>query len=160
MQPMKLLMSAIAALGVSSAALAQDQAAETSYDAAPWRISASLAGSAGAGLVVQAAASHDDLLGPLGVRLAAEYGFTNVPFSVTAGIIDVAPLGPIDIHGGLGLGVSFESTGALLYTELLLGASYRFSEHFGAYAEARFRPYFDGTADGIGGLAAGIQFRF
>lgn len=161
MQPIRLIISTIVALGISGAALAQETEAQPDFNEAPWRLSVSLAGtSPSGGLVAQAAVSHDDLLGPLGVRLATEYGFGVVPFSVTAGVISVAPIGFLDLHAGLGAGASMESTGVLLYGELLLGASYRFTDYLGVYTEARFRPYFDGSADGVGGVAAGLQLRF
>src|SRR5690554_1444147 len=160
MKPVNILITAILAFMISSTTLAQDTEPQA-HDAAPWRVSVSLAGTSSAGgLVAQAAVSHDDLLGVLGVRLAAEYGFGVVPLSVTAGVIEVAPLGPVDIHAGLGVGTSFEATGVLPDAELLLGASYRFNNYLGAYLEGRFRPYFDGTAEGVGGIAAGLQLRF
>ncbi len=160
MKPARILITAILALMIGSTAIAQEQAAQ-SAPAAPWRVAASLAGTtSGGGLVLQAAVSHDHLLGPLGVRLAAEYGFGVVPLSVTAGVLETAPLGPVDIHAGLGVGASFEATGVLTYAELLLGTSYRFTDNLGAYLEGRFRPYFDGTAEGVAGVAAGLQLRF
>src|SRR5690554_6417323 len=116
MKPAKLLTIAIMALSLGNAALAQNDTEQPSKKAAPWRASISLAGTTpSGGLVAQAAISHDDLLGALGVRLAAEYGFSQVPLSITAGVIEVAPIGPVDLYAGLGIGTSFESTGVLIY---------------------------------------------
>lgn len=157
MKPAKLLIVAILAVTAGTNVLAQGSGA---FDPAPWRVSASIAGSPGAGTAVQAALSHDHLLGPLGVRLAAEYGLGTVPTSVTASVIEVVPAGAVDVHAGLGVGVSFETAGVLTYGELLFGASFRFSQYLGAFAEGRFRTYFDGTAEGMGGLTAGVQLRF
>ncbi len=158
---LRLLIATVLVSLLAGTALAQDTNPGTDQlSAAPLRFNLALASAGSGGLVAQAAVSHDTLLAGLGVRLAAEYGFGVVPFSVTAGIIEHAPLGPVELYAGLGVGTSFETTGALIYGELLLGGNYRLSEHFAVYAEGRFRPYFDGTAQGLGGLGAGLQIRF
>lgn len=127
----------------------------------PWRISVSATGTQpSGGMVAQVAVAHTSVLGPLGLRVSAESGFGTVPVSVAAGIIDGGSWGPVDIYGGVGVGATFEPGNVLIFGELLLGASHGLTDSIGVFGEARYRPYFDGTATGLAGAAAGLQFRF
>lgn len=128
---------------------------------APFYLSAALFGSApDGGLVGLVAVGHDSVLGNLGVRAAVDFGFSEVPISLSGGVTYRATLDAADGYAGLGLGVSFEESGNALFGELLLGVSWRFAKHFGLFLEGRYRPYFDGSGDGLAALGGGIQLRF
>lgn len=130
-------------------------------DRAPFHISLALYGSApDGGLIGQVAVGHDSIVGNLGVRASVDFGFGQVPLSIAGAVTYRATMERVDGYAGIGLGLSFEETGNVLFGELLIGASYRFARNIGVFVEGRFRPYFDGSGDGLAALGGGIQLRF
>lgn len=130
-------------------------------DRAPFNISLALYGSApNGGLVGQVAVGHDAIVGNLGARLTVDFGFGEVPLSVSGAITYRATVDSVDGYAGVGMGASFEETGTALFGELILGAGYRFAKNFGVFIEGRYRPYFDGSGDGLAALGGGVRLRF
>ncbi len=128
---------------------------------APFHISVALYGSApDGGLVGQVAIGHDAVAGNMGVRVSADFGFSEVPFSIAGAATYRATMDNVDGYAGLGLGVSFEEAGNAIFAEILVGISYRIARNIGVYGEARFRPYFDGSGDGLAAIGGGVQLRF
>lgn len=128
---------------------------------APFHLSLALYGSApDGGLVGQVAIGHDAVVGNLGVRFSTDFGFSEVPISIAAALTYRATMDQVDGYAGLGLGASFEERGTAMFAEMLIGVSYRLARNIGIYAEARFRPYFDGSGDGLAAIGGGVQLRF
>lgn len=128
---------------------------------APFHVSLALYGSApDGGLVGQVAIGHDAVVGNLGVRVSADFGFSEVPLSIAGALTYRATMERVDGYAGLGLGASFEENGTAMFAEMLVGVSYRLARNIGIYAEARFRPYFDGSGDGLAAIGGGVQLRF
>lgn len=128
---------------------------------APFHLSLALYGSApDGGLVGQVAIGHDAVVGNLGVRFSTDFGFSEVPISIAAALTYRATMEQVDGYAGLGLGASFEERGTAMFAEMLVGVSYRLARNVGIYAEARFRPYFDGSGDGLAAIGGGVQLRF
>lgn len=133
----------------------------TTPDRAPFHISLALYGSApDGGLVGQVAVGHDAVIGNMGVRATADFGFQDVPFSISGTATYRATMNSIDGYAGIGIGASFEEAGTAMFGELLLGINYRFARNFGLFIEGRYRPYFDGSGDGLAALGGGVQLRF
>ena len=128
---------------------------------AAFHISLALYGSApDGGLVGQIAIGHDAVVGNMGVRLSTDFGFSEVPLSIAGAVTYRATMDSVDGYAGLGLGASFEQAGTAMFAEMLVGVSYRIARNIGVYAEARFRPYFDGSGDGLAAIGGGVQLRF
>lgn len=133
----------------------------TTPDRAPFHISLALYGSApDGGLVGQVAVGHDAVIGNMGVRATVDFGFQDVPLSISGAATYRATMNSIDGYAGIGLGVSFEQDGSAMFGELLLGINYRIARNFGLFIEGRYRPYFDGSGDGLAALGGGVQLRF
>lgn len=128
---------------------------------AAFHISLALYGSApDGGLVGQVGIGHDSIVGNLGARVSTDFGFSEVPFSLAGALTYRASMDSVDGYAGLGLGASFEETGTAMFAEMFVGVSYRMARNIGIYAEARYRPYFDGSGDALAAIGGGVQLRF
>lgn len=133
----------------------------TTPDRAAFHISLALYGSApDGGLVGQVAVGHDAIVGNMGIRATVDFGFQDVPLSISGAATYRATMSNVDGYAGIGIGASFEDTGTAMFGELLLGINYRFARNFGVFVEGRYRPYFDGSGDGLAALGGGVQLRF
>lgn len=128
---------------------------------APFYLSAALYGSApDGGLIGQVTIGYDAIIDNLGARASVDFGFGEVPLSLSGAVTYRATMDNVDGYAGIGMGISFEESGDAVFGELLLGVSYRLIRNLGVYVEGRYRPYFDGSGDGLAALGGGVQLRF
>lgn len=130
-------------------------------DRAPFYVSLAVYGSSpDHGLMGQVTVGYDAVIENLGVRVSADFGFDDVPISVAGGVTYRATMGNIDGYAGVGGGVRLEEPDPAAFGELLVGANLRLFRNLGLFAEARYRPLFNGSGDSYSAVFGGIQVRF
>lgn len=111
------------------------------------------------GVLGKVSVGHDSMLGNIGFRVSYEHAFGTFASNASALATYTTSFGASDAYVGLGGGVSFETT-PVFFGEMTVGIGYRIGRHLGVFVEGRYRPYFDGTNQQLGGVGGGVQLRF
>lgn len=131
-------------------------------DRAPFYVSLAVYGSdpAEQGLIGQVMIGHDSIIDNLGARLSVDFGFDEIPLSVSGDLTVRATHGAIDGYAGIGGGAQFKADETVPFGELILGVQYRMLRNVALFAEGRYRPYFNDTGDHQPAVFGGVQIRF